>query len=96
MAACTMRPRSWRTAGMPTWGRRPRRRGTTDTRKWRSEPTSTHYLMTNKKDGRLYNAAQKLADCWYANLGPAPKKTWYDGHQEMEQALVRLDRKSVV
>ena len=48
--------------------------------------------MTDKKDARLYNAAKKLADCWYANLGPAPKKAWYDGHQEMEQALVRFGR----
>ena len=48
--------------------------------------------MTKKQDARLYNAAKKLADCWYNNLGPAPKKPWYDGHQEMEQALVRFGR----
>src|SRR6476469_8344524 len=48
--------------------------------------------MTNKKDARMYDAAKKLADCWVANLGPAPKKPWYDGHQEMEQALVRFGR----
>jgi DUF1680 family protein len=56
------------------------------------ESAINHYLMTNKKDARLYNAAKKLADCWYAHLGPAPKKAWYDGHQEMEQALVRFGR----
>ncbi len=56
------------------------------------ESAINHYLMTDKKDARLYNAAKKLADCWYANLGPAPKKPWYDGHQEMEQALVRFGR----
>ena len=56
------------------------------------ESAINHYLMTNKKDARLYNAAKKLADCWCANLGPAPKKAWYDGHQEMEQALVRFGR----
>jgi DUF1680 family protein len=56
------------------------------------ESAINHYLMTNKKDARMYNAAKKLADCWYANLGPAPKKPWYDGHQEMEQALVRFGR----
>jgi DUF1680 family protein len=56
------------------------------------ESAINHYLMTNKKDARLYNAAKKLADCWYANIGPAPKKAWYDGHQEMEQALVRFGR----
>src|ERR1035438_5413885 len=31
-------------------------------------------------------------DCWYDNLGPPPKKAWYDGHEEMEQALVRFGR----
>jgi DUF1680 family protein len=56
------------------------------------ESAINHYLMTGKKDARLYNAAKKLADCWYANLGPAPKKAWYDGHQQMEQALVRFGR----
>jgi DUF1680 family protein len=48
--------------------------------------------MADKKDSRLYNAAKKLADCWSNNLGPTPKKPWYDGHQEMEQALVRFGR----
>jgi DUF1680 family protein len=56
------------------------------------ESAINHYLMTGKKDARMYNAAKKLADCWYNNLGPAPKKPWYDGHQEMEQALVRFGR----
>ncbi len=56
------------------------------------ESAINHYLMTGKKDARLYDAAKKLADCWYDNLGPAPKKAWYDGHQEMEQALVRFGR----
>ncbi len=56
------------------------------------ESAINHYQMTDRKDSRLYNAAKKLADCWCANLGPAPKKAWYDGHQEMEQALVRFGR----
>ena len=56
------------------------------------EAAINHYLMTNKKDARMYNAARKLADCWYNNIGPAPKKEWFDGHQEMEQALVRFGR----
>jgi hypothetical protein len=51
-----------------------------------------HYLMTDKGDARLYNAAKRLADCWDSNLGPAPKKQWYDGHQAMEIALVRFGR----
>jgi uncharacterized protein len=56
------------------------------------ESAINHYLMTGKKDARMYNAAKKLADCWFNNLGPAPKKAWYDGHQQMEQALVRFGR----
>jgi DUF1680 family protein len=55
------------------------------------ESAINHYLMTNKKDARLYNGAKKLADCWANNIGPG-KKQWYDGHQEMEQALVRFGR----
>ena len=55
------------------------------------ESAINHYTMTNGKDKRLYNAAKKLADCWANNLGPG-KKEWYDGHQEMEQALVRFGR----
>ncbi|HET7550923.1 MAG TPA: beta-L-arabinofuranosidase domain-containing protein [Gemmatimonadaceae bacterium] len=56
------------------------------------ESAIVHYSMTDLKDARLYDAAKKLADCWYDNLGPAPKKAWYDGHEEMEQALVRFGR----
>ncbi|HEU4585387.1 MAG TPA: beta-L-arabinofuranosidase domain-containing protein, partial [Gemmatimonadaceae bacterium] len=56
------------------------------------ESAIVHYSMTDLKDRRLYDAARKLADCWYANIGPAPKKAWYDGHEEMEQALVRFGR----
>ena len=55
------------------------------------ESAINHYTLTNGKDRRLYDAAKKLADCWAANLGPG-KKDWYDGHQEMEQALVRFGR----
>ena len=55
------------------------------------ESAINHYTMTDGKDLRLYNAAKKLADCWVANLGPG-KKEWFDGHQEMEQALVRFGR----
>jgi DUF1680 family protein len=51
-----------------------------------------HYLATGGKDLRLYNAARKLADCWYDHIGPPPKKPWYDGHEEMELALFRLSR----
>ncbi|MEP2312208.1 glycoside hydrolase family 127 protein [Rhodopirellula bahusiensis] len=51
-----------------------------------------HYLMTEKKDARLYDAARRLADCWCDNIGPSPKKPWFDGHQAMEIALVRFGR----
>ncbi len=51
-----------------------------------------HYLMTGMKDARMYKAARKLADCWDTNVGPPPKKAWYNGHQAMEMALVRLGR----
>jgi len=55
------------------------------------ESAINHYTLTNGTDKRLYDGAKKLADCWVANLGPQ-KKDWYDGHQEMEQALVRFGR----
>jgi DUF1680 family protein len=50
-----------------------------------------HYLMTGKTDSTLYNAAKRLADCWCNNIGPG-KKTWWDGHQGIEQALTKLAR----
>jgi uncharacterized protein len=55
------------------------------------ESAINHYTLTEGKDLRLYNGAKKLADCWVANIGPG-KKAWFDGHQEMEQALVRFGR----
>ena len=55
------------------------------------ESAINHYTLTDGRDLRLYNAAKRLADCWVANIGPG-KKAWFDGHQEMEQALVRFGR----
>ncbi len=55
------------------------------------ESAINHYTLTDGQDLRLYHAAKKLADCWVANIGPG-KKAWFDGHQEMEQALVRFGR----
>ncbi len=49
-----------------------------------------HYWLTGNR--QMYDAAKKLADCWDAHIGPSPKKTWYDGHQALEMALVRLAR----
>ena len=55
------------------------------------ESAINHYTLTEGTDTRLYDAAKKLADCWVDNISPG-KKEWYDGHQEMEQALVRFGR----
>ena len=55
------------------------------------ESAINHSTLTEGKDLRMYNAAKKLADCWVANIGPG-KREWFDGHQEMEQALVRFGR----
>lgn len=51
-----------------------------------------HYIMSGGKDPRLYDIAKKMADCWDRNLGPPPKRAWYNGHQAMEMALVRFGR----
>lgn len=56
------------------------------------ESAIAHYLLTGKADDPLYQAARRLADCWCEHIGPPPKKAWYDGHEELEQALVRLAR----
>ncbi len=54
------------------------------------ESAINHYTLTEGKDPR-YNGAKKLADCWVRISAPR-KKAWFDGHQEMEQALVRFGR----
>jgi DUF1680 family protein len=56
------------------------------------EAAMAHYLMTGGKDRRMLDAARRLADCWVKNIGPAPKRAWYDGHEELEQALVKFAR----
>lgn len=56
------------------------------------EAAVSHYLLSNGRDLRLYNAAKKLADCWENQVGPPPKQAWFDGHQAMEMALVRFGR----
>jgi DUF1680 family protein len=55
------------------------------------EAAINHHTLTGGRDLRLYEAAKRLADCWVTNLGPG-KKPWFDGHQQMEQALVRFGR----
>ncbi len=54
------------------------------------EAAMAYDVMTGGKDPRMYAAAKRLADCWVNNIGPAPKKAWFEGHQELEQALVRF------
>lgn len=49
-----------------------------------------HHVASGGTDARFYDAAKKLADCWAEHIGPPPKQEWYDGHEEMEQALFRL------
>jgi DUF1680 family protein len=49
-----------------------------------------HYRMTGGKDRRLYDAALKCADLLSATFGPAPKRTWKNGHPGLEHALCRL------
>lgn len=57
------------------------------------ESAINHYTLTNGTDKRLYEAAKKLSDCWVKNIGSGPGQiVWFDGHQEMEQALVRFGR----
>jgi uncharacterized protein len=55
------------------------------------EAALAHYLMTGRTDPTMFDAAKKLADCWYTNLY-VPRKLWFDGHENMEQALVHLGR----
>jgi hypothetical protein len=54
------------------------------------EAALAHVALTEGRDPRLIDAARRLADCWCAHIGPSPKLAWYDGHEELEQALVRL------
>ena len=56
------------------------------------EAAIAHTLMTGGQDKRMIEAARRLADCWVKNIGPAPKRRWYPGHQEMEMALAKLAR----
>lgn len=49
-----------------------------------------HHHMTGGKDRRLYDAAIKCADLLCDTFGPAPKRTWKNGHPGLEHALCRL------
>jgi len=54
------------------------------------EAAVAHCWLTGGQDRRMYDAARRLADCWVRNIGPAPKRSWYPGHQELEMALARF------
>jgi uncharacterized protein len=56
------------------------------------DAATAHYRMTGGKDTRMYDAAKRCADCWCENIGPAPKRYWYEGHEELEMALVGFAR----
>ena len=49
-----------------------------------------HWRMTKGKDRRLFDAAIKCADHLDSVFGPAPKRTWLNGHPGLEYALCRL------
>jgi DUF1680 family protein len=49
-----------------------------------------HYRMTGGKDRRLLDAALRCANLLCDTFGPAPKRTWKNGHPGMEHALCRL------
>ena len=49
-----------------------------------------HIRMTKGKDRRLFDAAKKCADHLDSVFGPAPKRTWVNGHPGIEYAFLRL------
>jgi DUF1680 family protein len=49
-----------------------------------------HHRLTGGKDRRIYDAAIRCADHLDATFGPAPKRSWRNGHPGMEYALCRL------
>jgi len=49
-----------------------------------------HMRMTKGKDRRLFDAAKRCADHLDSVFGPAPKRTWMNGHAGIEYAFLRL------
>lgn len=49
-----------------------------------------HMRMTKGQDRRLFDAAIRCADLLDATFGPAPKRTWTNGHPGIEYAFLRL------
>ncbi|MFO0926886.1 MAG: glycoside hydrolase family 127 protein [Gemmataceae bacterium] len=54
------------------------------------EAAVAHHKLTGGKDRRLYRVATRCADLLCDTFGPAPKRTWKNGHPGMEYALCRL------
>lgn len=57
------------------------------------EMAVAHHRLTGGADSRLYDAALRLADHLEQTFGPAPKRTWKNGHAGLEYALCRLARR---
>lgn len=51
-----------------------------------------HFHMTAGRDRRLLDAAIRCADHLDTLFGPAPKRTWMNGHPGLELALQRLSK----
>ena len=49
-----------------------------------------HMRLTGGKDRRLFDAAIRCADHLDSVFGPAPKRTWTNGHPGIEYAFLRL------
>jgi DUF1680 family protein len=49
-----------------------------------------HHRLTQGRDRRLYDAAKRCADHLETVFGPAPKRSWKNGHPGLELALCRL------
>lgn len=77
-------------SGRPRWSNKGLHEGYTDG--YFLDAAIAHFLMTGRSDRRMYDAARRMADCWFNHIGPAPKRSWYDGHEEIEQALLRFAR----
>ena len=56
------------------------------------EMGAAHFEVTGGKDRRLFDAAMRCADHLCATFGPAPKRTWRNGHAGLEYALCRFGR----
>jgi hypothetical protein len=77
-------------ASLPRWTRRADHEGYVAA--YFLDAAVAHHRLTGGTDNRLYDAARRLANCWIENIGPPPKREWYNGHQAMEMSLVAFGR----